>query len=176
MSDPEAIDLCGVCGYAMSTRKPEWSRLARPDGGYDHTHCALGINTYGLQAIRREGRAVDQEITRTRTRPREWMFWKNLGDGSWRITCSLCGKHFNRVFRPGKYEEPKRAASDYAAEHLASASHHAAIDAYKMPITELPEESLLRTIFGKEDQRSDEAKRIASARDAAHRALRGKGS
>jgi hypothetical protein len=173
VTEANASTLCNICGHAVSTRKPEWTRLARPEGGYDHTHCALGLNTYGLQAIRREGRVVDQ--TPSGARPRDWVFWKNLGDGAWKISCNLCGKQFNRVFRPDKYQLPKVAASDYVGHHLTSAPHLAAVEAYKAPIAELPEERLMRDAFGKDDERPDEAKRVASARAAAYLAYR-KGS
>lgn len=106
--------------------------------------------------------------------PRQWVSRKNLGDGAWQVRCILCGKRFTHTFRPERSNDPKGAASDYVGEHLGSAEHAAAIEAYREPpVSSLAkEEMLLRAIFGEVDDQTPEQMRRSAARIAAERTMR----
>lgn len=162
---------CNICGWSVSTKKPRWSRLRRPDGGFDHTTCALGIDTYELQKLRQEGKEPRATPPVEEGRARTWVHRKKLEDDSWIISCGLCGKRFNRIFRQNKRDDPGRAASEYIGEHLESPEHAAATEAYRAPPTKealSPEEEMLQKIFGElDDTRTLEQMRRRAAKNAA---------
>lgn len=154
---------CNICEYPVSTKKPSWSRLKRPDGGFDHTQCGLGMSTYEFQAVRQEGRVAVADSPSEGGRARKWVHRKHLDDGTWVITCALCGKRFRRAFRPDKHEDPKLAAADHVGTHLDSTAHAAAVAAYR---DEIRNELLLASIFGEVVRTNEERRRWAGRRAA----------
>jgi hypothetical protein len=163
------VSACNICHLPVSMKKSGRARLRRPDGGYDHTYCALGMPSMDFQKLDASGKSNRKAAPKGDTGD-GWVFVQPLS-GGWLVRCGLCGDRVKRFFMAANtnHAEALRLATAFEARHRLSAMHSAAQAAFHAdvaPEVETKEEMLLRAIFGMTPLTERERRKRSAARAA----------